>query len=415
MIDKSNLQVNRLRNLPTPSTKRIAMHVKPAAERALRGGHPWLFEEGVRKQNREGEAGDLAVVFDKKDKFLAVGLYDPYSRIRVKVLQHGQPAIINVDWFQPKLTAAIKLREPLTYGQTTGYRMVHGENDGLPGLVIDRYAGTLVLKLYTSAWMPYLHDIAQLLLSVQPAEKLILRLSRLVQEQSLYGLKDGMSLAGELPSIPIVFEENGLRFAADVIRGHKTGFFFDQRENRERVSAMTAGKSVLDVFAYSGGFSLYAAAGGAHSVTSLDVSRPALEAAQSNFRLNVNRPEVKATAHEIVVDDAFAALERFRLEGRKFDVVVIDPPSFAKQQSEIDRALRSYRELAVLGQAVVSEGGRLVMASCSSRVRSDDFFRVVRQALQHQNFEMQTTGHALDHPIGFPEGAYLKCAFVIFR
>ena len=440
-----------LDTLPRPSAKRIAVHVTPAAERALRAGHPWVFDQAIRSQSHEGQPGDLAVVFDAKRRFLAIGLYDPRSPIRVRVLQHREPANIDRAWFTARLRAAAEIRRPLTLTGTDGYRLVHGENDDLPGLVIDRYGGprlpvvgipslrdgtaamrnampladvakgegvaltgTLVLKLYTAAWLPHLADILAGLESIQPAEHIVLRYSRNLEALMLpYGLADGDVLSGDPLSGPIVFQEYGLRFAADVAHGHKTGFFFDQRENRAQVHLLAAGRRVLDLFAYSGGFSVYAAAGGATSVTSVDISAPALEAAAANFALNRDTPGDQVE-HTLVVADAFDALEGYKDSGQTFDMLIVDPPSFAKSATEIERALAAYARLARLATGLLTPGGILVMSSCSSRVSAGAFFDTVTQAAQqagHPLAEILRTGHALDHPITFPEGAYLKCLF----
>ena len=228
---------NSLAQLPAPSAKRIALHVTAPAERALRQGHPWVFDQSITEQSHEGAPGDLAVIFDNKRRFLAIGLYDPTSTIRVRVLQSRQPATINAEWFQKKLTAAAQIREPLESTDTTGYRLVHGENDGFPGLVIDRYADTLVLKLYTPAWIPHLKEFCDALAQVSPAEHLILRLNRILQKQTefLHNLSDGMTLSLQTPPSLILFKENGLTFESDPILGQKTGFFLDQRDNRAKV------------------------------------------------------------------------------------------------------------------------------------------------------------------------------------
>lgn len=403
--------------LPRPSDRRIAVHLSPAAERAVRRGHPWVFDQGIRKQSHEGQPGDLAIIFDSKRRFMAVGLYDPDSPVRIKILQHGQQATIDGQWFEERLQAAALIRQPLLAQRTNGYRLVHGENDGLPGLVVDRYAGTLVIKLYTAAWLAHLREIVAGLQAVQPFDRLVLRLSRgaaAFMEQ--YGLHDGQVLLGDASEDPVVtFQENGLRFAADVIHGHKTGFFFDQRENRARVRALARGRRVLDVFAYSGGFSVYAAAGGAASVTSLDVSAPALEAAAANFALNQADAHVAVAQHVTLVEDAFEGLRRLAASGETFDMLVVDPPSFAKSAAEVDRALAAYGRLTSLALGVMGRGdGVFVMASCSSRVRPDDFFGTVTQAASIAGrplLDLETTSHALDHPIGFPEGEYLKCLY----
>jgi len=405
-----------LSHIPEPAAHHIALRVTPAAERRLRAGHPWLFARSIRKQSHTGRPGGLAVIFDRKGRFLAIGLYDPNAPIRVRVLQAEKPAQIDGDWYQARLATAAALRAHLPESGTTGYRLVHGENDGLPGLVIDRYDRTGVLKLYTVAWVPHLRALLPALEAVFPAERLVLRLSRTVQAQpdDLYGLADGMILSGPALDGPVIFRENGLRFEADPIHGQKTGFFLDQRDNRARVEKLAAGKAVLNVFAYTGGFSLYAARGGARAVTSVDLSKPALAAAARNFALNRDHPAVAAAKHKLLAEDAFRALARLGKAGRRFDVVIIDPPAFAKTRAEVPQALTAYGRLTRLGLGVLRSGGVLVQASCSSRVSAEAFFATVNRAAAKAGRplrEIERTGHALDHPIRFPEGAYLKCLF----
>jgi len=409
-----------LARIPPPSDRRLALRVTPAAQRALRQGHPWLFEQAITDQRQQGQPGDLAVIFDDQRRFLAIGLYDPTSVIRVRILHHGAPAAINQAWFAAQLTAAAARRADLPAQGTTGYRLVHGENDGLPGLVIDRYDSILVLKLYTAAWIPHLPTVLAALAEVITAEGVVLRLSRELRRQSalLYGLADGMTLAGDLPNPAVRFTENGLSFEADVLRGQKTGFFFDQRENRAAVAGLAAGRRTLNVFAYTGGFSLYAASGGAPEVLSLDISAPALAAAVRNFELNQHLPAVAAATHTVLAADAFDALAALRERRQRFDLVIVDPPALAKQEREIEGAVRAYRRLTRLSLEVLAPSGTLVMASCSSRVSAADFFAAVEQAAAEVDRPLHIfarSGHALDHPIGFAEGAYLKCLFAAAR
>jgi 23S rRNA (cytosine1962-C5)-methyltransferase len=400
-----------LTQLPSPSTKRIALRINAPAERALRQGHPWVFDGSITEQSHAGAPGDLAVIFDDKRRFLAIGLYDPTSSIRVRILQSRGPAPINTDWFQNKLTIAAHVRASLEEKNTDGYRLVHGENDGLPGLVLDRYADTLVLKLYTPAWIPHLKEFCDALARFSPATHLILRLNRSLQGQTefLHGLNDGMTLSRLTPPKLILFKENGLIFESDPIRGQKTGFFLDQRDNRARVEKLSRDKSVLNVFAYTGGFSVYAARGGAKEVVSVDISAPALEAALRNMSHN------KLTVpHETIAEDAFEVLARMESQKRLFDMVIIDPPMFAQSEKQIAAALSSYRKLTRLGLGVLRKGGTLVQASCSSRVDNDSFFESIHQSAKEAGrklTELERTGHALDHPIRFKEGAYLKCLF----
>ncbi len=409
-----------LSNLPALAASNIAMRVKPAAERALRKGHPWCYESAITHQSRDGAPGDLAVIFDSKRNFLAVGLYDPTSMIRVRILQHRKSAQIDTNWFAARLEQAVQLRTPLANKpaerRTTGYRLVHGENDGLPGLVIDRYADTLVMKLYTPAWIPHLDAVCAALSKTHPAERLILRLSRSLQDQPelLYGLNDGLALAGAIPEGPILFQENGLFFESDPIHGQKTGFFLDQRENRARVETLSAGKSVLNVFAYTGGFSVYAARGGASQVVSVDLSKPACDAALRNMAHNRQIPAVAAAVHRAIAEDAFIVMNQMKTDQEQFDLVIIDPPMFAQNQTQIAAAVSAYRRLTQMGLGVLRPGGILVQASCSSRVDAETFFNTIHQTAREIGRplqEMERTGHALDHPVTYPEGAYLKCLF----
>ncbi len=405
-----------LAGIPLPGERRLALRVTPAAQRALRQGHPWLFDQAITAQSGEGRPGDLAVIFDTHRRFLAIGLYDPTSPLRVRVLHHGAPTTIDRSWLADKLAAAVAWRSTLPETGTDGYRLLHGENDGLPGLVIDRYASTLVAKVYTPAWIPHLREVRAALDEVFPAGCLVLRLSRdlLRRPEHLYGLQDGTVLAGPPPSGPVAFLENGLRFEADVLRGQKTGFFLDQRDNRARVERLSAGRLVLNVFAYSGGFSLYAARGGAPEVVSLDSSAPALAAAERNFALNLDLPAVAAAHHATLEADAFLALARLHQDRQAFDLVVVDPPAFAKRQGEVSAALNAYARLTGLALGVLRPGGTLVIASCSSRISAPAFFDTVAAAAQRAGrplLEIERTGHPIDHPVLFPEGAYLKCLF----
>lgn len=405
-----------MRDLPLPSGTRLAIRLHPTAERAVRRGHPWVFAEGIEHQRRDGKPGDLAVVFDKHDRFLAIGLYDPHSPIRIRVLHHGGPETIDREWFAARIQEAWDRRKPLIQQDTTGFRVVHGENDRLPGLIVDRYAESVVVKLYSVAWIPYLRDTLDSIQNILNPVRIVLRLSRTVQqaEGDLYGLEDGHILHGLAPSGPVLFRENGLLFEADLVRGQKTGFFLDQRDNRARVERLSAQRSVLNVFAYTGGFSLYAARGGASEVASLDISQPALAAAQRNFAHNNSDPRVAATKHHLLVGDAFTLLQEIGGAGRRYDLVILDPPAFAKAQAEIDRAASGYQKLTRLGLGVLAPGGILVAASCSSRITADRFSEAVTAAAQGIGRPLnvfEQTGHALDHPVSFAEGAYLKCLY----
>ncbi|OGV58199.1 MAG: hypothetical protein A2X49_03270 [Lentisphaerae bacterium GWF2_52_8] len=402
--------------LPPPGTRRLALHVLPKAERALQSGHPWLFSEGIVEQNCEGSAGDIAVVFDKRDRFLAAGLYDPDSIIRVRILANGQSEPIGPSLFMGRLSAAAAKRRGFEPRGTNGYRLVNGENDGLPGLVIDRYADTYVLKLYTAAWVLHLPGICSALDELCAPPNLVLRLNKATRAlpEKLFGLSEGQALAGT--NAQTVFSENNLLFEVDPVHGQKTGFFLDQRENRSKVGKLAGGKSVLNVFSYTGGFSLYAARGGASHVASLDISRPALDAAVRNFKLNCSDPNVAAARHELIAEDAFRALSSLAERKQFFDMLIVDPPSFAQKNADRHNALQAYARLTKFALRVLRPGGVLVSASCSSRVDANTFFDTVNSAAaacRRPLHEIERTAHAKDHPVTYREGAYLKCVFAV--
>ncbi len=406
-----------------PASPRLRLRVSPAAESILRSGHPWLFADSLRKQNRAGELGELAVIYDRKDEFLAVGLFDPDSPIRVRILHAGKPQTLNHDWWQARLNRAFDLRRGLFDEKTTGYRCINGESDGWPGFVLDRYDSTFVLKLYTAAWLPRLEEIVGFLkaqisnrkwLPEPPSPRLVLRLSRNIQDlaRTRFQLGDGQILAGPPLTGPVVFLETGLSFEADVLRGQKTGFFLDQRENRRTVETLARGRKVLNAFSFSGGFSLYAARGGAQSVTDLDISTHALENANRNFRLNEADPAIARCPHETIQADTFQWLETSR---DQFDLIILDPPSLAKRESERAGAIGAYGRLAALGMSRLSRDGILVAASCSAHVTAAEFFEAVRQSAARSGrrfTELQTTRHAPDHPAKFKEAEYLKTIYL---
>ena len=397
-----------------PSAARLRLRLTNTAETIVRGGHPWVFADSIREQNRAGRLGELAVAYDRNDKFLAVGLYDPDSPIRVRILHVGKPQTIDSAWWNARLEKALALRRDLFDAQTNGFRLIHGESDGWPGLVLDKYDSTLVLKLYTAAWLPRLDEILALLQEKIPCENIVLRLSRNIQPlaERQFQRRDGQMLFGAPLASAVIFSENGVRFEADVLRGQKTGFFLDQRENRAEVERLAHGKKVLNAFSFSGGFSVYAARGGATSVTDLDISAHALESAKRNFALNKNFPAVAACRHETVQADAFEWIEK---SSAKFDLIVLDPPSLAKRESERANAIRAYENLNSLGIARLSRDGVLVAGSCSAHVSAAEFFDAVRRAAMKSGrkfSELKTNLHPPDHPAGFKEAEYLKVIFL---
>lgn len=405
-------------------SRRVAARVSKDAERQVRGGHPWVFDTSIRSvtggSEPGGATGDLAVVFDDRRRFVAIGLYDPASPIRIRVLHRGRPLPIDDEFWRERVGAALDRRVEHMSAATTGWRLVHGENDGLGGLVVDRYDSTLVVKLYSAAWFPHLAAVLGALTDEVAArgvevERVVLRWSRQVAAGAVpEGLTEGSVVAGAALEGPVRFREHGLWFEADVVAGQKTGHFLDQRDNRSQVASLAGRRRVLDVFCHSGGFSVHAAAGGAREVTSVDASSWALAAAVRHMEMNADHGGVARCAHRVEEGDAATVMERLAAAGERFDLVVVDPPSFAHRASDRAGALRAYRRLADLGVELTADRGWYVQSSCSSRVGAEDLRETVRAAIDDAGRDRELrlhTGHAVDHPVGFPQGEYLSTTF----
>ncbi len=394
--------------------KNLAVKLSSKGEQSVVKGHPWVFSNSIVKLNDSARTGDLAIIFSKnKNKVIGIGLYDAKSPIRIKIIHNAETkADINADFFHQKIKSAFEKRSELLQSNSNSYRLLFGENDGFPGLIADVYSSVLVVKLYSEIWLPYLESILNSLKQVSKVETVVIRLSRNIQNSKNHNLEDGKVIYGTLENEVVEFIEYGVKFSANVIKGHKTGYFLDHRHNRKRVGELSNNKTVLDVFSYAGGFSVHALANGATEVTSMDISKQALELAIENGKLNDY-----SGIHKTIAGDAFSEMKNLIKRGKRFDIVVIDPPSFAKQRSEVNLAKKKYAQLAELGEKLTAKKGLLVLASCSSRVLAQSFFDLNNRVLNEQSRLFETvlkTQHDVDHPISFPEGAYLKCGYYRF-
>ncbi|MEC7641823.1 MAG: class I SAM-dependent rRNA methyltransferase [Nitrospinota bacterium] len=390
----------------------LKVKVSKTLQNKIRKGFPWVFRHQVQNKIVSGKPGDLGVVYDADNRFLAIGIYDPFSEISLRILQTTIAVEINTGFFKERFTKALTLRIPLKNKLTTGYRLLNGENDGFPGLILDRYADTAVMKIYSCAWVPYLEIIHTLAKELLPIKRCVLRLSRKVDDPALPS--DGHILSGEPLKSPVRFQENGIWFEADVINGQKTGFYFDQRENRFYVKEMVRGKSVLNVFSYTGGFSVYAFAGKCSSVLEIEVNRHALRTARTNLALNFPGKTREEKSFQQIQGDALQELARLNQQKKTFDLVILDPPPFARNKKQRPDALKAYAYLAEAGSRQVKPGGILFAASCSAPVGDHDFYHAIDQGIKAAgrcHKELLKTGHALDHPITFKEGSYLKGTF----
>lgn len=382
----------------------MKIFLKKGRERPVLNGHPWLFSGAIEGTDGDSAGGSVADVLDSRGNWLALGLYNPKSQIRVRVLTWEKEEI-DAKFFSRRLSQAAALRAGLLPSSTDGYRLVNGEGDFLPGLVIDRYADFLVCQFFTAG-------IDGLKSSVVDALSALFK-PKGVYERSEGGVRDEEELppsvgvlAGEEPPDLIEMTENGLRFLVDVRAGQKTGFFLDQRDNRALLSAISQGAKVLNCFGYSGAFAAYGLKGGAKHVISVDTSRPALELAQQTFDLNGFSP----AAYHLIRADVFSYLKSSTDE---FDILVLDPPSLAHRRGDVEAAAGSYKFLNLHALRLLHPGGLLLTFSCSQHLSADLFQKIVFGAAVDAGRKVQIlkrVGHPPDHPVSLhhPEGEYLK-------
>ena len=393
----------------------IKIEISKTLQDKIRKGYPWVFKYQIQNRLHEGKPENMAVIYDHNNRFLALGLWDSNSDLCFRVLNLRKSREINTGFFMERLQSAKIIREELEHEGTTGYRVINGENDGFPGLVLDRYEDTLVMKLYTASWFPFLDELYELFQKEFKSQQVVLRLARNVSKSlgtnSTY--RDGQVLYGDGNSGWVQFKENGLKFLADVVEGQKTGFFLDQRDNRLKIREMARDQTVLNVFSYSGGFSVYALAGGCRSVVEVDSNPFALETSLRNLKLNFPEKSFPAQKFTQKEGDAFRILAELKSEKRFFDLVILDPPAFAKNKKHKAQALEAYARLAKAGAEVTS--GMLLAASCSRHVQANEFYDAVCRGIGSAGKkykEIARRGHALDHPATFAEAFYLKSAYL---
>ncbi len=388
--------------------------VKQGREKSLLQYHPWVFSgsiDPVRTKLDEIEPGEIVEVRDFRGGFLARGYYNPHSQIRVRVLTWEQSEAIGPAWWRVRLARAIAAREELAAGgEVTAYRLVNAESDGLPGLIVDKYGGTLVVQALTLGIEMHKGLIVEALADLLHPAGIFERSD--VDVRGKEGLAEQTGLLwGEAPPNPLIITEHGMQYPVDVYAGHKTGFYLDQRDSRRWLLAdpALAGGDVLNCFAYSGSFSACAARNGAASVVNVDASQPALDAARETMALN----GLEGVKVETVNADVFAQLRIYRDEGRTFDLIILDPPRFAASAGQVERAARGYKDINWLAFQLLRPGGRLMTFSCSSQVDPDLFQKIVFGASVDAGVQAQIVGwmaQPADHPVmlSFPEGRYLK-------
>jgi len=380
--------------------------LKPGKERSLQRAHPWIFSGAIARAPGDLASGETVAICRADGRALAVAAYSPQSQIRARVYSFDVDTRIDGAFFTSRLSAALVERELMPI-DSTAYRWVHGEADGLPGLIVDRYGDVVVAQFLSAGSEAHKSSILAALIDLSGAKVVYERSDADVR--GLEGLQPVTgTLHGSLPPVPLEIEENGLRLLLDVKTGHKTGFYLDQRENRALVTRI-AGQRVLNCFCYTGGFSLAASKGGATEILSIDSSAEALALARLNWQLNGFSDE----NIEWQQADVFAALRELRDRHREFDTIVLDPPKFAPTPGHVEKAARAYKDINLLAFKLLAPGGRLVTFSCSGGVSPELFQKIVAGAAADAHVDVvleKRLAAGLDHPVrlAFPEGEYLK-------
>ena len=383
--------------------------LKDGREKSLLRRHPWVFSGAIQQVEGEPASGGTVDLLSLNREFLARAAYSPASQIRARVWTFDPAEEVNADFFRKRIRAALAARDSLHLTRDTdSVRLIHAESDGIPGLVVDRYGDVLVMQSLTAGTEFWKNTLADLLLEETGLKAIYERSDADVRE--LEGLPQIVGvLRGSLSSFLFPINEHDLKFNVNLQSGHKTGFYLDQRSNRQRVRELAQGRDVLDCFCYSGGFTVNAWAGGAKSVTSVDASGEALALARENVSLN----GMPAEGQEWVEGDVFQVLRKFRDSRRSFDLIVLDPPKFAPTAAQAEKASRGYKDINRLAFKLLRPGGILVTFSCSGGIDEALFQKIVASAALDAGVDasiVEVLAQGVDHPVAleFPEGSYLK-------
>jgi 23S rRNA (cytosine1962-C5)-methyltransferase len=387
-----------------------SLQLRSGKDRSLTRRHPWIYTGAIGSIQGQPKSGETVRVLAADGRFLAWAAFSPASSIRARVWSFDEAQTIDADWISRRLSQAIGRRADFVAGHDA-VRLVFGEADGLPGLVVDRYRDQIVVQFLAAGVDAWRDVIVQSLIGFTGCTNVYERSDASARQREGLESREGV-LSGQAPQGPIEIDENGVRFAVDVLAGHKTGFYIDQRDNRALVAAQAGGRRVLNCFCYTGGFSLAALKGGASSVLSIDSSGPALQFARHNQQLN-GFGQLGAEQCDWREDNVFDALKTLAAEGRRFDLIVLDPPKFAPSAHHVERAARAYKEINLKALRLLEPGGLLFTFSCSGAIGVELFQKIVAGAVFDAGVDMQMLRRLQagdDHPMlmTHPEGEYLK-------
>jgi 23S rRNA (cytosine1962-C5)-methyltransferase len=383
--------------------------LKPGREKSLLRRHPWIFTGAIERMEGKPASGETVMLISSDGQPLALGAYSPESQIAVRIWTWDVNETIGPEFFQTRIARAAALRKmPLLPDATDAYRMVYSESDGLPGLIVDRFADSLVCQFSSAGAEFWKREIVEALMEMMPWECIYERSD--MSSRRHEGLEESAGLlAGTLPPGPVTITEAGRQYQVDLAGGQKTGYYLDQRDNRILAGQLARGMEVLDCYSYTGGFPVAALKGGASHVTLVDSSAPALEQARQNLLLN----ELPQDAFTLLEADVPKALRRFRDEGRTFSLIILDPPKFVESRNQLDRGARAYKDINLLAIKLLTPGGTLMTFSCSGHMEDSLFQKIVADAAIDAGRDLRILrwlSQGPDHPVlaSFPEGRYLK-------
>ena len=389
--------------------------LKTGRERSLKRRHPWVFSGAIEKVVGEPQSGETVLVRTAEGTPLGLAAYSETSQIRGRMWTFDAGAKVDADFLRGRVKAALDLREHLPLGRhTNAMRLVHGESDRLPGLIVDRYADVLVAQFLSAGMEHWREEILDALVELTRCEAVFERSD--AEVRTLEGLPERAGFVrGDSHAARCAISENGLVFHVDVAAGQKTGFFLDQRANRQRIRELSTGRDVLDCFCYTGGFAIASLAGGAREISAIDSSGPAIAVARENLAANA----LEAARLEFKEADVFTHLRELRNRGEKFDLIILDPPKFAPTAAQVENASRAYKDINLLGLKLLAPGGLLATFSCSGGISPDLFQKIVAGAALDAGGDakiIERFGPDADHPVAleFPEGDYLK-GLLVYR
>ena len=391
-----------------------ALVIKQNRFKSLNRHHPWVFSGSIEREDDGLVSGQTVDLLTRDGLFLAKAAYSPHSQIRARVWTFDEEKNVNAEFLRKRIENAIALRESMGFFDHTASlnnlsacRLIHGESDDIPGLIVDQYANNLIVQFLSAGAEFWKKELVDLLVESTGIQNVYNRSDAEVRNLEGLPIDNGLIQGNSTEKITII--ENDLKFSVDIIGGHKTGFYLDQSKNRKRVKKLVNNRDVLDCFSYTGGFSINALAGGAKSVVSIDASDDAISTLKENIQYN-NLPHSNI---ELIQGDVFQLLRKFRDSRRSFDLIILDPPKFAQTASQVEKASRGYKDINLLAFKLLRPGGILVTFSCSGGVSGELFQKIVAGAALDANVNAKIVEHlhqSGDHPVSlnFPEGYYLK-------